>query len=77
MTTPRHFKFALTIMAVATLYGCASYDVQKGVDRASLDVKDFVKMIFNWHELKKIDKSVRRHLHSYCSIQLSKLRPCN
>jgi outer membrane protein TolC len=43
MTTPRHFKFALTIMAVATLYGCASYDVQKGVDRASLDVKDFVK----------------------------------
>jgi len=43
MTTPRHFKFALTIMAVATLYGCASYDVQKGVDRASLDAKDFVK----------------------------------
>jgi len=43
MTTPRHFKFALTIMAVATLYGCASYDVQKGVDRASFDAKDFVK----------------------------------
>ncbi len=39
----RHFKFALTILAVATLYGCASYDIQKGVDRASLDTKDFVK----------------------------------
>lgn len=43
MKTFKHFKFALTIVAVATLYGCASYDIQKGVDRASLDTKDFVK----------------------------------
>lgn len=43
MTTARHFKLVLTITALATLYGCASYDIQKGVDRASLDARDFVK----------------------------------
>lgn len=43
MTVLRYVKFALTMVAAASLYGCASYDIQKGVDRANLDVKDFVK----------------------------------
>lgn len=43
MTVPRPAKFVLTIMAAATLFGCASYDIQKGIDRASRDAKDFVK----------------------------------
>jgi len=43
MTVPRHAKFVLTVMAAATLFGCASYDIQKGIDRASRDIKDFVK----------------------------------
>jgi outer membrane protein TolC len=43
MTALRYFKWTLVVATVATFYGCASYDVQKGVDRANLDVKDFVK----------------------------------
>ena len=43
MTALRHLNLVLPILAAASLHGCASYDMQKGVDRASLEIQDFVK----------------------------------
>jgi outer membrane protein TolC len=64
----RHFKFALTILAVAALYGCASYDLQKGVDRASLDAKDFVK---NDLQLARTEEDRQKRLATAAQLLLN------
>ena len=36
-------QWSMTAASIAVLSACASYDMQKGVDRASIDTKDFVQ----------------------------------
>jgi len=43
MNKPNFFKWGMTAASIAVLSACSSYDMQKGVERAGIETKDFVQ----------------------------------